>query len=370
MNNIFNIARFDGDGIGPEINREAVKVINAVSSYLGNFKCEFESLPAGAAVYRETGVAFPEDSKETAKQAHAILLGSMGLPEVTKPDGTEVQGDMIVMTRKELDLYKGVRPAKLRPNVPSPLRNTGKGIDLILIREQSEGLFASYQSSHTIHDQVYSDSMIITRRGSERITRTAFELSRKRNGAPSDGQKRVTCVDKSNNFKSMAFFRKIYQEVAGQYPDVAKDYCYIDAIMILMLQKPDFYDVLVLENMWGDILSDLTGAVIGGMGFAPSGDIGDDYAMFQCAGGSAPTIAGQNIVNPVAQIMAGAMMLDWLGERHRVEEAVVAAKAIDLAIDSVLTSGHLTCDIGGKTKTDEFGDLVVEHLKTVCDQLK
>jgi 3-isopropylmalate dehydrogenase len=367
MNNIFHVARFDGDGIGPEINREAVKVLNAVSNFLGNFKCEFEPLPAGAALYRETGVALPDESKEKAKQADAILLGSIGLPEVTKADGTEVQGDMIVITRKEFDLYKGVRPAKLRPNVPSPLRNIGKGIDLVVIREQSEGMFASYQSSHTIHDEVYTDSMIVTRKGTERIARTAFELSQKRNGAPADGQKRVTCVDKSNNFKAMAFFRKIYNEIAGQYSDVAKDYAYIDAIMIWILQKPDFYDVLVTENMYGDILSDLTAATIGGMGFAPSGDIGDDHAMFQCAGGSAPTIAGQNIANPIAQILSGAMMLDWLGQRHGVDEAVVAAQAIDQAVDSVLVAGHLTSDIGGKTKTDEFGDLVVEHLKTVLD---
>ena len=365
MTTTFNIAQFNGDGIGPEINREAVKVVNAVSKLFDGFECQFDVLPAGAALYRDTGVVFPERSKKKAKEADAILLASMGLPEVIKPDGTEVQGDIIVMMRKELDLYKGVRPAKLRPNVPSPLRDTGKGIDLLVLREQSEGLFASYQSSHTVYNEVYVDSMIITRRGTERITKAAFELALKRHGAPVDGKQRVTCVDKSNNFKAMAFFNSIYHEVAEKFPSVLTDHANIDAIMIWMLQKPDFYDVLVLENMYGDILSDLTAAIIGGMGFAPSGDIGDKHAMFQCAGGSAPSIAGKNIANPIAQIISAGMMLDWLGEKKGVVDAIEAAIIIDKSVDSVLEAGHLTSDIGGKVKTDEFGDLVVDHLKRI-----
>ena len=156
----FNIARFDGDGIGPEIMAEAVKGLTAVSTKVGGFQCEFTALPAGARHYQDTGVIFPDASRDAAHAADAIFLSAVGLPNVTKADGTEVQGDIIVMTRRELDLYRGVRPAKLRPNVPSPLKNTGKGIDLLVLREQSEGLFASYQSSHLVQDQVYSDSMI------------------------------------------------------------------------------------------------------------------------------------------------------------------------------------------------------------------
>lgn len=361
----FNIAQLNGDGIGPEINREAVKVVQAVSQIFGSFNCEFEELPAGASHFSNTGITFPEESYKKVQDADAILLASMGLPEVVKPDGTEVQGDIIIKMRKELDLYKGLRPAKLRPNVPSPLRSTGKGIDLVVLREQSEGLFAAYQSSHTIHNEVYADSMIITRRGTERISRAAFELSLKRSGAPFDSKRRVTCVDKSNNFKAMAFFNSIYHEIAKDFPTVLTDHANIDAIMIWMLQKPDFYDVLVLENMYGDILSDLTAAVIGGMGFAPSGDIGDNYAMFQCAGGSAPSIAGKNIANPIAQILSAGMMLDWLGERHGVADAVEASVIIDSSVDAVLEEGHLTSDIGGTVKTDEFGDLIVRHLKRI-----
>lgn len=319
------------------------------------------TLPAGATHYRDSGVALPDESRAAAIDVDAIFLSSMGLPEVTKADGTEVQGDIIVNLRKELDLYQGVRPAKLRPNVPSPLRSVGVGIDLVVMREQSEGLFAAYQSSHTIHDQVYADSMIVTRQGTKRICKASFELSECR--ARDDKQQpRVTCVDKPNNFQAMAFFRRIYDEVAEEYPTVQTGYTYIDAVMLHMLQRPWDFDVLVAENMYGDILSDLTAGIVGGMGFAPSGDIGERHAMFQCAGGSAPDIAGRGIANPVAQILSRAMMLQWLGERHRVDAATRAAERIDWVVDHVLAAGHLTSDAGGTTSTAEFGDRVVHAL--------
>lgn len=363
----FNIARFDGDGIGPEIMAEAVKALNAVSTKVGGFECEFTSLAAGARHYLDTGEIFPDASREAAYAADAIFLSSMGLPSVTKPDGTEVQGDIIVLTRRELDLYRGVRPAKLRPNVPSPLKNTGKGIDLLVLREQSEGLFAAYQSSHVVKDQVYSDSMIVTRRGTERIASAAFEYAAARNGAPADQASRVTCVDKANNFQAMAFFRKVFDEIAGapEHQAIKSEHTYVDAIMIHLLQRSDTFDVLVLENMYGDIVSDLTATLTGGMGFAASADIGDDHAMFQCAGGSAPDIAGQDKANPVAQILSGAMMLEWLGNRHTVTEASQAAHLLDKAVDSVLAEGHLTGDAGGKTRCSEFGDLVVAAINNL-----
>ncbi len=359
----FRIARFDGDGIGPEIMREAVAVIKAAEQRVGGFYCEFESLAAGAQHYLQTGVAFPDDSRQAAHAADAIFLASLGLPDVLKPDGTEVQGDMIVLTRRDLDLYQGVRPVRLRPNVPSPLADVGTGIDLVVMREQSEGLFAAYQSSHIVKDQVYSDSMIITRRGSERICKAAFELALQRSESSGKKNPQVTCVDKSNNFQAMAFFRQIFNETANDYDAVSVNYSYIDAIMLHALQRPSSFDVLVLENMYGDILSDLTAGLVGGMGFAPSADIGDEHAMFQCAGGSAPDIAGKDVANPVAQIISGAMMLDWLGKRHNLNEAVEAASLIDSCVDKVLAAGYLTADAGGATGTVEFGNKVVEAIQ-------
>lgn len=364
---IFNIACFNGDGIGPEIMAEAVKALDAVSTKVGGFQCEFTTLPAGAQHYLETGEVFPDTSRDAAYTADAIFLSSMGLPNVTKRDGTELQGDIIVLTRRELDLYRGVRPSKLRPNVPSPLKNTGKGIDLLVLREQSEGLFAAYQSSHIVKDQVYSDSMIVTRRGTERIASAAFEYAAAREGAPADRRSRVTCVDKANNFQAMAFFRKVFDEIAESpaHRTIDTEHAYVDAIMIHLLQRPDTFDVLVLENMYGDIVSDLTATLTGGMGFAASADIGDDHAMFQCAGGSAPDIAGQNKANPVAQILSGAMMLEWLGKRHAVPEARRAALLLDKVVDSVLASGHLTNDAGGQTRCSEFGDLVASAVNNL-----
>lgn len=211
----FNIARFDGDGIGPEIMAEAVKALNAVSTKVGGFECEFTSLAAGARHYLDTGEIFPDASREAAYAADAIFLSSMGLPSVTKPDGTEVQGDIIVLTRRELDLYRGVRPAKLRPNVPSPLKNTGKGIDLLVLREQSEGLFAAYQSSHVVKDQVYSDSMIVTRRGTERIASAAFEYAAARNGAPADQASGLPALTRQTIFRQWPFFVKYLMRSPG-----------------------------------------------------------------------------------------------------------------------------------------------------------
>ena len=203
--------------------------------------------------------------------------------------------------------------------------------------------------------------MIITREGTEKVTDYAFRLSEKRNGRPSDGKKVVTCVDKSNNFTSQAFFRKIYNEVAEKYPEIGRDYSYVDAININLILHPENYDVLVSENIFGDIISDMAATLVGGMGMAPSGDIGYDHAMFQPAHGSAPTLAGKNIANPIATILSGAMMLEWLGNKFGVEDMVKASEIITKAVDQVLINGHLTRDIGGDTSTSDFGDYTVEE---------
>jgi 3-isopropylmalate dehydrogenase len=205
--------------------------------------------------------------------------------------------------------------------------------------------------------------MVLTRKGTERIIRYAFELAKKRKGAPKDGRKRVTCVDKANVLKSYAFFRKIYNEVAGDYPDIDRDYAYIDAMVLWMNQIPEHYDVIVTENMFGDIISDLAASTVGGMGMAPSGDIGEYHAVFQPSHGTAPTLAGKGIANPIATILSGSMMLEWLGFRHRDTQALEAAQKIEEAVTRVLAEGKVkTPDIGGSAKTWEVGDAIVERL--------
>jgi 3-isopropylmalate dehydrogenase len=361
----FAIACLPGDGVGPEVTAEGVKILKAAQELSGAFSLQFENLAAGAKLYRETGVVFPDAAYETCKKADAIFLGAMGLPDVTYPDGTEVQGSIIVRMRKEFNLFAGVRPIKLYPNVQSPLKNADK-IDLVILRESSEGLFASFQSGADVYDKVHVDSMIITREGTEKVCHWAFKLARQRNGRPVDGKKIVTCVDKSNNFKAMAFWRKIYNEVASKYPEIGRDYSYVDAINIQLILHPENYDVLVVENMYGDIISDMAGALIGSMGMCPSGDIGYDHGLFQPAHGSAPTLAGKNVVNPIATILSGAMMLDWLGEKHNNAEMKKMAVLIEKSVEDALKAGNVTKDIGGATGTSAMGDAVVAALRTRC----
>lgn len=358
----FHIATLPGDGVGPEVVNEAIKVMRAAQEAIGGFELEFENLPAGAAHYQKTGIPFPVESFKKCEAADAIFLGAMGLPEVVQEDGTEVQGKVIIELRKTLNLFGGLRPIKMRPGVTSPIVGKDK-IDFVIVRESTEGLFASFQAGASVHDEVHVDSMVITRKGTEKVCEYAFQLAEKRNGRPLDGKKMVTCVDKSNNFKGMAFWRKIYDEIAQKHPGVDRDYAYVDAITLWMIQKPEAYDVMVAENIFGDIISDLAAGLVGGMGMAPSGEIGLEHAMFEPSHGSAPTIAGQNIANPVATILSGALMLEWLGERHGNAGAAKAAKVIDQAVDAALAAGNLTVDLGGRTKTGEFGDATVAELR-------
>ena len=321
----YRIATLPGDGIGPEVIAEGLKVLKAAEQAVGGFHLDYEYLEAGAGLYQRTGVIISPETEHSMDTAGAIYLGAMGLPDVRLPDGTETQGIVINGTRKRLNLFAGVRPIKLYPNVVSPLRGKDQ-IDFVIVRESTEGLFASFMAGANVYDKVYADTMIITREGTEKVCKYAFELARRRSGRPLDGKHVVTCVDKSNNFTCQAFWRKIYNEVAENYPDIGRDYSFVDAINVNLIFKPEAYDVLVAENIFGDIISDMAAALVGGMGMAPSGDIGLEHAMFQPAHGSAPTIAGKNIANPVATILSGAMMLDWLGQKHEDEAMILAGQ--------------------------------------------
>ena len=218
------------------------------------------------------------------------------------------------------------------------------------------------------HGEAVSDTMLITRKGTERVVEFAFRLAKRRSGRPLDGKKMVTCVDKANVFRSLAFFRKIFDEVAARHADIAAEACYVDAMSIYMVQAPWNYDVLVMENMFGDILSDLGAGLVGGLGLAPSAEIGDRYALFQPSHGSAPQIAGLNIANPLATILSVAMLLDWLGQCNGDPEAAEAAHRIESAVANVLHSGRVaTPDLGGKCTTSQMGDAVLKFLESGID---
>ena len=236
----------------------------------GRLEFAFEEVEAGAACYRRTGEELPRESLEVCQAADAILFGAAGLPDVRFPDGTEIAPQLTL--RIALDLYVGLRPIRLHPGVPTPLRLGERDrIDYVILRENTEGLYASRGAGVLVGGHVATDTLVVTRPGVLRICRQAFELARRRRGAPRDGVRRVTLVDKANVLKSYAFFRALFDEVAADYPDVEAEHAYVDAMTMYLVQRPGHYDVVVAENMFGDILSDLAAATVGGLGMAPSG---------------------------------------------------------------------------------------------------
>ncbi len=363
----YKIALLPGDGIGPEVTAEAVKVLRQAERLHG-FQLEMESFDAGAQRFLRTGVTMPEEAFDHCKAADAMLMGAIGLPEARHPDGREVNGDVIFRLRFDLDLYAGVRPCRLFEGVASPLRDVSKGIDYLIVRENVEGLYASRTGGCNVRGEVATDTIIMTKTGITKIAEFAFRLAGKRQGRPIDGASMVTCVDKANVLSSYAYFRKIFNEVGDRYPEIRKDYAYVDAMTLFQVLSPHNYDVVVAENMFADILSDLSSATMGGLGLAASGDIGDHHALFQSAHGTAPSIAGQNAANPVATILSASMMLDWLGERHKDDALTRAAADIDAAVAAVLKEGQTrTSDIGGRSGTSEVGDAVARALQGKMD---
>ncbi len=359
----YSIAVVKGDGIGPEVCAAAMEVIERALDSAS--RLEFREYPAGAEHYLKTGTAFPEETFEGCRSAEAILHGAAGLPGVLLPDGTEAGPDFGLKIRSRLDLYANVRPIRLWPGLNSPLRRYPPGrIDYVVIRENTEGLYTSRGAGAVLRDEVAADTLMITRKGTERVVRFAFDLARKRAGAPRDGKRRVTACDKANVLRSYAFFRRVFTEIAAQYPEVAADYAYVDAMTVHQVTRPDFYDVVVAENMFGDIISDLGAATVGSMGMSPAAELGDQHGFFQASHGSAPDIMGQGIANPLGTILAGALMLRWLGERQMDLSLGQSAERLERAVETVLSSGRiLTQDLGGRATT-------VEMTRAVCEALR
>jgi 3-isopropylmalate dehydrogenase len=357
----YEVAVIHGDGIGPEVCQAAIDVLKATS--LSNV-LQFVEYQAGANQYLKSGTAFPDETYQGCKMADAILHGAAGLPGVTYPDGTETGVEFGLQLRFRLDLFANVRPIKLRPGITSCLRGWKAGdIDYVILRENTEGLYAARGNGVNLRDEIAVDSLVVTRKGIERICRAAFELARKRHGAPRDGKKRVTVCDKANVLRTYAFFRRVFDEVADQYPDVERDYAYADAMTVYLLDRPDHYDVIVMENMFGDIMSDLAAATVGSMGMSPSAELGETHGFFQAAHGSAPTIAGQNIANPYGTILSAATMLMWLGERHTDKRLTTTADQIEKGVEAAVKSPEgLTRDLGGNATTTDVTKLVIDAL--------
>ena len=360
----FRIVVLPGDGIGIEVMNAALEILPRVAERIGGFKLHFEHQPGGAHHFKDTGNAFPDRSMKASTQADAILFGAMGWPDIRYPDGTEIAPQLDL--RIALQLYAGVRPIRALPGLPTMLADPrAENIDFVIIRESTEGWFHARGRGDVRDDQEAYDTSCITRAGSERLFDFSFRLAQQRaRRNPKKG--RVTCIDKSNVFTGMAFMNKIFWERAKLFADVPADHCYIDAVALNLIRKPWDYDVMPMENQFGDIISDLGAGLIGGMGFAPSADLGDKHGVFQPSHGSAPDIAGKGLANPTAMILSAAMMLEWLGEQHQAPKLVDAGRLLEAAVDRVFAERRVvTPEFGGRDGTQAVTQAVVTALNEV-----
>jgi 3-isopropylmalate dehydrogenase len=348
----FQIAVLPGDGIGVDVTAEALRVWRALESQLQGIRFEFTEYAVGAGEYLRNGNPLPEKTFEAIRHADAVMLGAMGLPDVRWPDGKEMTPQIDL--RERLDLYCGLRPIRLYHEADTPLKNLRAGeIDLLIVRENCEGLFSARLSQHDPQAGEVRDVLRVSRSGAERISRAAFQEALKR-------RKKVTLVDKANVLPSMVFFREIFDQVAAEFPAVETERVYVDAAALYLVKDPRRFDVIVTENMFGDILSDLAAGLIGGMGMAPSADIGEECAVFQPSHGSAPDIAGAGIANPVATILSAAMLLEWLDH----PETIRGAQTIRGAVEDVFKDpANRTPDMGGKLTTGEMAEKVIRALR-------
>ncbi len=370
----YQVVVLPGDGTGPEVMREGIRVLEAVSEPLG-LEFELEEIPSGGQYYLASGRQsdWPAGSEERCAAADLILLGAVGWPD---PDGTGPvtmgNGDMagwspVIGNRTRLDLYANIRPVKLYPGVTHKIHGERRtiwspdNVDIVFLRENTEGLYAAMGGTLRPGNVATAavDTRIITRRGSERIIRKAFEVCRRRkSSAPADGKKRVTCIVKDNVLEGCRLFRDVFFEIAEDYPEIEAETAIVDAFTQWLITKPEWYDVVVTTNMFGDIVTDLASVLQGGMGMAVGANVGDHHGMFEPIHGSAPKHAGKDKVNPIAMILAVKEGLEWLG--HRVGDANLpkAASAIERAVLEILQQGEpLTYDLVGQDCAAKCSDV-------------
>ncbi len=349
---VYKIAVIPGDGTGPEQIREGMKVLTAVAELEG-FKFEAVTYDFGGERYLRTGETLPDTALAELRQFDAIYLGAIGHPDV-KP-GILEKG-ILLRLRFELDQYINLRPVKLYEGVETPLKDKGPAdIDFVVVRENTEGLYCGAGGflKRGTRDEVAIQTSINTYKGVERCIRYAFEYCRRRNK-----KKKVTLCGKTNVLTyAFDLWERVFHQVGAEFPDIQRDYAHVDATCMWMVKNPDWFDVIVTDNMFGDIITDLGAIIQGGMGIAAGGNINPEgVSMFEPIGGSAPKYAGQNVINPLAAICAGAMMLEELGERK-------AATRIEQAVQTVCAK-HLKSLAAGRMgySTSEVGDLVVRYL--------
>jgi 3-isopropylmalate dehydrogenase len=347
------IAITKGDGVGPEVTDEGIKILKTISKYT-DFELEFEEAPAGATIYKKYGKSLPRKSFETIKNSDALLFGAVGLPDLP-PGAGEVA---LLKIRQGLDLYVNLRPVKLfevlKERCPLKDEFIGKGIDITFVRENTEGLYANKGS--VFKEDIAENAMVYTRKGCERVIKYAFEYCKRM------GHSKVTSVDKANVLNPSRLWRKIFHEIGNKYPDIKKEDVYIDAFCQWLIRRPDAYQTVVTGNMFGDIISDEGAFLIGSLGMASSGNIHPGkVSMYEPIHGSAPDIAGKNIANPIGSILSVKLMLqesfksENIGKEieNAVEDALIEGRTIDLNNPEIKTlttkeMGDLISDIGLK----------------------
>ena len=329
-----------GDGIGPELSESAISVLNTIQEKYG-IEFEISKLIAGDKALEQTGKALPEDVVETIKNSDVCLKAPVG----------ESAADVIVVLRRMLDLYANIRPSKSYPHMPA-LRDD---IDMVIVRENTEDLYTGKEFS--LGDSAVA-LRIISEAASKRIAKYAFETAKQRNS-----MKKVTCVHKSNVMRvTDGLFAKACIEVSKDYPEIKFEEMYVDACAMNLIRQPEKFDVVVTTNLFGDILSDESSQVVGGLGMAPAANLGDDFALFEPVHGAAFDIAGQNIANPSSFLLSIKMMLDWLGAKHNDPKCFEVAKKLESTIFDLVKSGIKTKDIGGDKTTSEFTKQITDNL--------
>ena len=348
--NTYQIATIPGDGIGKEVIPESVKILNAIAAKCG-FQLKFKNHDYSCEYFKKYGKMMPEDGFERLRDSDSIFLGAVGYPGV--PDHISLWG-LLIPIRRNFQQYVNLRPVKLLKGVASPLKNPGP-VDFYIVRENNEGEYSSIGGrlyEGTDHELAVQES-IFTRRGVDRVMKYAFELANKRG-------KKLTSATKSNGIiHTMPYWDERYKAMSIKYPDVFTDQFHIDILAAHFVQHPDWFDVVVASNLFGDILSDLGPAVVGGMGIAPGANINPEKefpSMFEPVHGSAPDIAGKKLANPIACIWTAAMMLDHLGETE-------GAKLIVNAIENITEKGDiLTRDLGGTAGTQDVTKAIIEQI--------
>ena len=380
---MYRVTLLPGDGIGAEVMRQAQEVLEEVSRSTG-LRFELEEIPCGGQYYLRHGSRdWPEGSEEKCERADLILLGAVGWPSpdgkgpVTMSNGQMAGWSPVIGNRMRLDLCANVRPVKLWPGVRHRIHGDNvlvwdaRKVDMVIVRENTEGLYSGiggFQSSGGRRNLAI-DTRVITRAGSERVIRYAFELSKQRNkGAPKDGRKRVTAIAKDNVLKGCQLFLEVFREVGAEYPEIEKDTAIVDAFTQWLIGQPEHYDVCVTTNMFGDIVTDLASVLQGGMGMAAGCNVGDDHGMFEPIHGSAPKHAGKNRTNPMAMILATAEGLRWLGGRKQDAKLVSAGDAIEASVAETIADGApLTYDLVGEQRaalTTEVGAAIRAKLRS------